>query len=248
MEVRQAFAVHYSRSGNYIFEFLPVVKNLPALSIRRMTKITLTFDNGPDPEVTPQVLDILKRRDIQASFFVIGEKLRDRRYCSERALGEGHWIGNHTFTHLVPLGYCQEPGLATQEIQRTDDALGGLAHSRQFFRPFGGGGHLDKGLLNREALLHLQRTKHTCVIWNAVPEDWAFPSGWVSRALRMCFALDHAVLVLHDVPTGAMNNLGEFLDRATNAGATFVQDYPESCVLIESGVVIQDMEPFVAQH
>lgn len=240
--------VHCFRSGNYIFEFSLVVKNHLSLSIQPMTKITLTFDNGPDPDVTPQVLDTLKIRDIQACFFVIGEKLRDRRYCSERAFGEGHWIGNHTFTHLVPLGLCREPGYATQEIQRADDALGGLSHSRRFFRPFGGGGHLNQGLLNQEALFHLQNCKHTCVIWNAVPEDWAYPSGWVNRALGMCFALDHAVLVLHDVPTGAMMKLGDFLDRASHAGATFVQDLPESCVLMESGVIMQDMEPFVAQH
>lgn len=212
-----------------------------------MTKITLTFDNGPDPEVTPLVLDALKARDIQATFFVIGEKLRDRRYCSERAAGEGHWIGNHTFTHLVPLGHCREIGLATQEILKTDEALAELAHSRQFFRPYGGGGHLDRGLFNLEAVAHLQRTKHTCVIWNAVPEDWAYPNSWVTRALNLCSVLDHAVLVLHDVPTGAMSRLGDFLDRARHAGATFVQDYPENCVLMESGVILQDMEPFVAK-
>jgi peptidoglycan/xylan/chitin deacetylase (PgdA/CDA1 family) len=213
-----------------------------------MTKITLSFDNGPDPDVTPLVLNALKARDIQATFFVIGEKLRDRRYVSERAVGEGHWIGNHTFTHLVPLGHCREAGFATQEIQRTDEALGDLSHARLFFRPYGGGGHLDRGLLNAEAVGHLQRSRHTCIIWNAVPEDWAYPSGWVDRALKMCSALDHAVLVLHDVPTGAMDHLGQFLDRARNSGATFVQDFPESCVLIESGVIKQNMEPFVARH
>ena len=213
-----------------------------------MTKITVTFDNGPDPEVTPLVLDTLKRRDIHATFFAIGEKLRDRRYYAERARGEGHWIGNHTFTHLVPLGHCREAGFATQEIRRTDDALGDLSHPRRLFRPFGGGGHLNQGLLNQEALEYLQNNKHTCILWNAVPEDWAYPSGWVARALNMCFALDHAVLVLHDVPTGAMDSLGDFLDRAGNAGAIFVQDYPEICVLIESGVIVQNVEPFVAQY
>lgn len=213
-----------------------------------MTKITLTFDNGPDPEVTPMVLDALKHRGIPATFFVIGEKLRDRRYYAERAHAEGHWIGNHTFTHLVPLGHCREAGFATQEIQRAEEALGDLSHTRQFFRPFGGGGHLDQGLLNPEALEYLQNGKHTCILWNAVPEDWAYPSAWVARALKICSDLDHAVLVLHDVPTGAMNSLGEFLDRARDAGAIFVQDYPESCVLIESGVIAQNVEPFVSTY
>lgn len=44
-----------------------------------MTTITTTFDNGPDPDVTPEVLDTLRRHDIKSTFFVLGDKLRDRR-------------------------------------------------------------------------------------------------------------------------------------------------------------------------
>ena len=71
-----------------------------------MFDLTLTFDNGPEPGVTPRVLDILRERGIKATFFVIGEKLGDpeRRRLAARAHDEGHWIGNHTFTHSVPLG------------------------------------------------------------------------------------------------------------------------------------------------
>ena len=71
-----------------------------------MLEITLTFDNGPEPGVTPRVLDILRERGIKTTFFVIGEKLADpeRRRLAARAHDEGHWIGNHTFTHSVPLG------------------------------------------------------------------------------------------------------------------------------------------------
>ena len=69
-------------------------------------EVTLTFDNGPEPEVTPAVLEVLRRRGLRASFFVLGHKLADpaRRALAERAHAEGHWIGNHTFTHAVPLG------------------------------------------------------------------------------------------------------------------------------------------------
>src|SRR6185295_9075586 len=73
---------------------------------RSVFDVTLTFDNGPEPDVTPRVLDILKAHDIRTTFFVIGEKLADpaRRRLAVRAHDEGHWIGNHTFTHTVPLG------------------------------------------------------------------------------------------------------------------------------------------------
>ncbi len=71
-----------------------------------MFDLTLTFDNGPEPGVTPRVLDVLRERGIKTTFFVIGEKLgdRERRRLAARAHDEGHWIGNHTFTHSIPLG------------------------------------------------------------------------------------------------------------------------------------------------
>ena len=71
-----------------------------------MFDLTLTFDNGPEPDVTPHVLDVLKRRNIRSTFFVIGKNLAmpGRRALSERAKAEGHWIGNHTWTPAGPLG------------------------------------------------------------------------------------------------------------------------------------------------
>lgn len=210
-----------------------------------MTTITLTFDNGPDPEATPLVLKTLKKHGVKSTFFVIGEKLRDRRYLSEMAQADGHWIGNHTYTHLMPLGQCREDGVAAREIARTDTLLGDLAHSRMFFRPSGNGGDLASGLLNKEALGHLQSAGHTCVIWNAVPEDWAYPTGWVSRAVELCFAREHSVLVLHDLPTGAMQHLDDFLALAGERGATFTQEFPSECVLLESGTIVQDVQPYL---
>ena len=79
-----------------------------------MFDLTLTFDNGPEPEVTPLVLDILARRGIHTTFFVIGDKVQrpERRKLAERAHAEGHWIGNHSWTHSVPLGERSEPNVA----------------------------------------------------------------------------------------------------------------------------------------
>src|SRR3954470_17380773 len=98
--------------------------------------LTLTFDNGPEPDVTPRVLDILRERDIKTTFFVIGEKLGDpeRRRLAARAHGEGHWIGNHTFTHTVPLGLQHDAEAAQNEIGRTQAAISDLAHPDRWFR------------------------------------------------------------------------------------------------------------------
>jgi peptidoglycan/xylan/chitin deacetylase (PgdA/CDA1 family) len=213
-----------------------------------MTIITTTFDNGPEPEVTPLVLDVLRRHGIQSTFFVLGDKLRDRRKLVERAHGEGHWVGNHTFSHVVPLGLSAEPGMASSEISRTEDLIGDLAHQRRFFRPFGGGGNLDQRLLNREALDHLVQGRYTCVLWNAIPQDWIHPENWVERALELCFAQDHALIVLHDLPTGAMAGLDRFIGVAKDRGAVFRQDFPESCVPLERGHLVLPIEPYLADE
>ncbi|HVY19454.1 MAG TPA: polysaccharide deacetylase family protein [Bauldia sp.] len=211
-----------------------------------MSVITLTFDNGPDPEVTPQVLDTLQRHDIRATFFVVGDKLRDRRKFAERAHAEGHWIGNHTFNHQVPLGLTTEPGMAVSEIERTQHLIGDLAHPRRFFRPFGGGGVLDRRLLNREAVRYLCDNGFTCVLWNVIAQDWAHPNGWVERALALSAQQPHALLVLHDLPTGAMRHLDRFVAAAKERGARFEQAFPQDCVPIESGSIVRPLDAYVA--
>ena len=62
-----------------------------------MFDLTLTFDNGPEPETTPFVLDVLADRSIRTTFFVVGHKLStpEGRELARRAHEEGHWIGNH---------------------------------------------------------------------------------------------------------------------------------------------------------
>src|SRR3954447_21166532 len=100
--------------------------------------ISLTFDNGPDPGVTPGVLDTLARRGIQATFFVVGEHLArpGARAIAERAVAEGHAIGNHTLTHKTPLGELRDDDRAREEIEATQRLIGDLAHPDRLFRPF----------------------------------------------------------------------------------------------------------------
>ena len=212
-----------------------------------MARITLTFDNGPDRLVTPEVLDILSREDIRSTFFVVGSRLEDpsMRELATQAHGAGHWIGNHTYSHDVPLGRRADRDGAAQEIGRTQALIGNLAHERQFFRPFGGGGAIGDHLLNEACLKHLVAGGYTCVLWDSIPGDWKNPQDWVATALDQCAALDWALVVLHDLPTGAMDHLGEFIRIARLRGAEFVQDFPPDCVLIEQGKVIGDMSAFV---
>ena len=202
-----------------------------------MFDLTLSFDNGPEPEVTPGVLDILRRRGLKTTFFVIGEKIADsaRRALAERAQAEGHWIGNHTYTHAVPLGRQPDAALAEREIAHTQALLGDLAGPERLFRPFGGGGYLNDGLFRPSVIKYLERERYTCVLWNAIPRDWSDPDGWVTRALDQCRTQDWTLMVLHDLPTGAMRHLHRFIDAAEDAGARFRQDFPPDCVPIRQG-------------
>lgn len=213
-----------------------------------MFDLTLSFDNGPEPETTPAVLDILARRGLKATFFVIGKKVADpeRRRLAERAYDEGHWIGNHTYSHGVPLGRLSGDDVAEREIDRTQAILGSLAHPQRWFRPFGNGGHLDDGLLRPQVVDRLIAGGYSCVLWNAVPHDWDDPDGWVERALSQCAAQPWTLMVLHDLPTGAMAHLDRFLDRASAEGARFHQDFPPCCVPIRAGEMVLPITRYVS--
>jgi peptidoglycan/xylan/chitin deacetylase (PgdA/CDA1 family) len=210
-------------------------------------KLTLTFDNGPEPGVTEHVLEVLKSEGIRATFFVLGAKLADpaRRALAERAHNEGHWIGNHTMTHGTPLGRLKEPGAARREILEAQKLLGNLAHPDRLFRPFGGGGALGPHLLNSEALEVLKEERMTCVLWNAIPRDFADPDGWVERALEQCETQPWTLVVLHDLPNGAMAHLPDFIAMLRDGGAMFEQGFPPECLPITRGVVNANLGAYV---
>ena len=97
-------------------------------------KIALTFDDGPDPEWTPQILDILKQKHVPATFFVIGENMEAHPGLVQRILAEGHEVGNHTYTHPnladTPLAAVR---LELNATQRLFEALTG--RSMRLLRP-----------------------------------------------------------------------------------------------------------------
>lgn len=210
-------------------------------------EVTLTFDNGPEPGVTPLVLDALARRGLRATFFVVGERLRDSaaRRCAERARAEGHRVGNHTLTHSGPLGGRPD---AVAEIAGCEALLGGLAGEERLFRPVGGGGVLGPHLLSAPARDHLAANGYTVVLWNAVPGDWRDPEGWPATALAQCRAERHALLVLHDIASGAMRHLDRFLGALADSGARFRDDFPQDCVPMRRGVATPALAACVTEE
>jgi peptidoglycan/xylan/chitin deacetylase (PgdA/CDA1 family) len=211
--------------------------------------ISLTFDNGPEPGVTDFVLDTLAARAVPAAFFVVGSKLEaaESLDCARRAVQEGHRVGNHSYHHREPLGLL-DPDASCAEIARTQALLDGFVTER-LFRPIGGEGQegaLGDQLLSPAARDLLIAEGFTVVLWNVVPRDWEQPSAWVDIALDRCRRTEHAVVVLHDLPTGAMAQLPSFLDRALDEGAHFAGDFPSSCVVLDRGVPRGDLDAYVS--
>lgn len=211
-----------------------------------MRKVTLTFDNGPEPDVTPKVLDCLAHRKVKTTFFVLGAKVSDpaRAQIAKRARDEGHRIGNHTFNHTTPLGDLDRKA-ALAEFERTEQALAWLQQPRRLFRPYGGGGRLGPHLLHPAVVEKLEAGGFTCVLWNSVPGDWRDPDGWVNRALEDCRTRSWSLVVIHDLPTGAMLHLDQFIGRLADEGVALTQEYPPDCVPIADGKVVLPLDPYL---
>ena len=199
-------------------------------------RVTLTFDNGPDPDVTPRVLDVLRAENVPSHFFVLGRHLATPwgRACVERARDEGHIVGNHSYTHEIPLGEDPSEDAVAREIVATEALLAPLGLGERRFRPFGGGGKIGPHLFSKAALSHLEAQRYTCIVWNSVPGDW-FDPGWMQTALAQCEALDHAVVVVHDIANASLASLPDFIAEVRARGWDLTQDLPDDCVPMKAG-------------
>ena len=137
-------------------------------------KLALTFDDGPDPDWTPRILDILKEKGVHASFFIIGENAQANPDLVHRILADGHDVGNHTFTH-PNLGELPD-SLVTLEInanQRLFEALTGRS-MRLFRAPFLG----DSEPTTSDEIVPIeiaQSMGYVTVGLHVDPNDWLRP-------------------------------------------------------------------------
>lgn len=97
--------------------------------------VSLTFDDGPDEEMTLRVLEVLKRHNVKASFFLVGSKAKALPHIVKKIVEEGHVVANHTYSHrgFFPLG---TPRQMKRELQMCNDAISDIVHKRvKLFRP-----------------------------------------------------------------------------------------------------------------
>jgi peptidoglycan/xylan/chitin deacetylase (PgdA/CDA1 family) len=209
--------------------------------------LTLTFDNGPT-EATPRVLDLLAEYGIKSTFFLLGKQLENpalRRHA-ERAAAEGHWIGNHTYSHAPSLGDYRDFDASIDDVRRAQDLIGHLAHPDRLFRPYANSGVLDRRVFNRTVVEYLKQERYTVVLWNAVPRDWQ-TSGWVEIALEQTHARPWSLMVLHDQYGRVLPGLERFLPLARDAGIRFRQDFPQECLVMRRGKATGAIEPLIAR-
>src|SRR5581483_11848893 len=176
-------------------------------------------------------------------FFVLGQNVSTPGglELAERARREGHWIGNHTWSHTARMGDLTASA-ALREFERTEHALSWLEQPVRLFRPRGGAGKLGRGLLHPAVVERLKAGEYTCVLWNSVPGDFRDPDGWMERALAECRARAWTLMVLHDVDNGAMRRLEDFLRKLRGEGHVIPQDFALGCTPIVRGKIVQPLD------
>jgi peptidoglycan/xylan/chitin deacetylase (PgdA/CDA1 family) len=194
---------------------LPLLERLtPNLTYRVRTShplVALSFDDGPHPIFTPQVLDILQQHNAQATFFLIGERALRHPDLVARIKAAGHEVGNHYFKDGSLLHHSDAEFIAN--LQQTEQALG-IAAEPKFFRPPGG--------VARPSQLRLaQAHGYECVLGSAYPHDPMHPPVWYITWLVKKNLAPGTIVILHDGirnPTRTIRALPQILAAAHRKG------------------------------
>lgn len=126
--------------------------------------IALTFDDGPHPKQTAQILEILARYGVQATFFMIGQNVQNYPEAARAVLAAGHEVGNHTFSHLHLQSLAEETLLA--EVGACEDVLEELCEYRpHLFRP-------PEGAVTPFVRHCSERSDYSLVLWSLDTRDW----------------------------------------------------------------------------
>ncbi|MBO3463444.1 polysaccharide deacetylase family protein [Aetokthonos hydrillicola Thurmond2011] len=169
-----------------------------AIATRRI--IALTFDDGPHPQYTPQLLKVLDYYNIQASFFLLGACVHRSPHITKELRDRGHWIGLHGYDHKnFPM--LSELELQ-QSLEKTQVAICNACDLQpeqlRDVRP-------PNGLFTPTTLKLLRQWNYRPVMWSVVPEDWALPGVQtvVQRVLQQVKA--GSLIVLHDGNCGGQD-------------------------------------------
>ena len=174
-------------------------------------KVALTFDDGPHPVYTPQLLDGLLERNVKVTFFVTGENAEANPEIIKREAEEGHLIGNHTYSHLG-LSSCNHEKFR-DELVSTNSVIKGLTGQDVYFvrPPYG---EWDKKF-ERELNMFP-------VLWDVDPLDWCTENvdGIVEKVVTSVEEND--IILLHDLYGSSVDAALRIVDELTAEGYEFV--------------------------
>ena len=146
--------------------------------------IYLTFDDGPVPEVTPLVLDLLDEHNIKATFFCVGENVQKHPDTFAQVLSRGHKVGNHTFNHLKGFSVTDE------EYYGNIDKAAELIDSKLFRPPY--------GRITGKQMKKL-RNRYTIIMWDVITHDYNknLSPETIMRTIKR-YSRNGSLVVFHD--------------------------------------------------
>ncbi|ULT54471.1 polysaccharide deacetylase family protein [Neobacillus drentensis] len=152
-------------------------------------KIAFTFDDGPNPVYTPQLLDLLKKHNIKATFFVVGSKAEKYPELIARMHAEGHLIGIHNYVHKS--NWVMAPWTTLRHLNKTASIIERITGERPIYYrpPWGLLTLLDFLLLKQYQIIH----------WSVMAEDWRSRGGSEKVEKRLLQTIKNGdVVLLHD--------------------------------------------------
>jgi peptidoglycan/xylan/chitin deacetylase (PgdA/CDA1 family) len=177
--------------------------------------VALTFDDGPHATNTPRLLDILRTRNVKATFYVIGKNVNLYPGIVRRTVVEGHEIGNHTYTHpkLSSLGNDR----VMAEIRKTDEAIVRACgiHPRTMRPPYG-------ALLQSQRQMIYSTFGYPTIMWSVDPLDWKRPGASVVTSRIVNGTNNGAIILAHDLHGSSVDAMPATLDSLLRRGYRFV--------------------------
>lgn len=193
----------------------------------------LTFDDGPSPNVTPKILDILKKENVKASFFVIGKYVDSYPEITRRAYEEGHFIANHSYDHDNKILYKSESSFM-DEIKKTDlaisNAIGIEGYSSHIFRFPTGYMSSNHKSQKRNCLKLLSQMDYTYIDWNCLNNDSMkkySKEQLLANLKKTIKGKDTLVILMHDTKfvSDSSTALKESIEYIRSQGYTFDNFY-----------------------
>ncbi|GEM_PF-264422 len=210
-EQAKAKGISYNLPSHYQGATIEQAKLSPGQKV-----IALTFDDGPWPKSTAQILDILKENNIKATFFQIGQNLKNYPDLSKRVVAEGHVLGNHTWHHWY---HYLNPQAAAFEIESTTNLIYQTTGVKtNLFRPPG-------GVMRNGVVDYAKHKNYAIIMWSDDSVDYSRPS--VAKLVRtvMKEAKPGGIILMHDGGgnrSHTVEALPEIISNLRKQGYSFV--------------------------